>query len=367
VLLGAARVRRRINRPARGCCREVTGPTQRLPIEHFFDDQSIRQAVISRWFDGRDDRTEQRPLQHRGARYQGRQAERAGSLQGREHQQCVLEGQRLPAVQLGIDGHEIPLLASVDLQGKSYRRIIEPRRTKDDFSIFFGNLVDRFVASDEHILITGYTSESDARKINPSAPRNPTPTVYKVNVRTGRRAQIVGLDQGYSAGWFDREGNQRLTTLTEGKELSFRIRERNDQPWQVIKTFDATDVRWDVMGLLSDGPHGLSAGLHHGGSRSLAGLGFGHGSVERPGLHSTRRRIVAVRFSPKRDRLLGVTYQGARSHTHWLDERWKVVIQTIEAQYPEHEVAITSIADDEKRFVFVVYSDRDRASMSWRT
>ena len=33
-----------------------------------------------------------------------------------------------------IEGHEVPLLASTDLQGKSVKRILEPRRTMDDFS-----------------------------------------------------------------------------------------------------------------------------------------------------------------------------------------------------------------------------------------
>lgn len=178
---------------------------QPLPIELFFDNQSIRQATIS------PDGTMVAMIAPNNGRYSIAVLDtKNGKVSVPVHfkdeniRSVYWKGNDRLLFTSAIAGHEIPLLATVDLQGKSYKRILEPRRTKDDFSIFFGNFVDQFVFSDDHILITGFTEESDARKINPSAPINPTPTVYKVNVKTGRRAQIVGLDRGYSPGWFDR-------------------------------------------------------------------------------------------------------------------------------------------------------------------
>jgi dipeptidyl aminopeptidase/acylaminoacyl peptidase len=331
-----------------------------LPIELFFDDQSVRQAIIS------PDGTLVAMIAPNNGRYSVAVLDtKDGKLSVPVHfkdeniSNVFWKGNDRLLFNSAIDGHEIPLLASVDLQGKGYRRILEPRRTKDDFSLFFGSLLDRYPASDEHILITGYTSESDARKINPSAARNLTPTVYKVNVKTGRRAQVVGLDEGYTAGWFDRDGNQRLATLTEGREVTFRIRERNDRPWQVIKTFDVTDIRWDVQGLLADG-HTVYLLDYTAEDRGvLRSLDLDTGRLSDPIFSPPEGEIVAVRFSPKRDRLLSVTYEGAKRRTRWFDERWQTIVRTLEAQYPEHDVTITSIAEDEKRFVFGISSDRD--------
>jgi len=335
-------------------------PVPLLPLSLFFDNQSISQASIS------PDGTKVAMIAPNNGRYSIAVLDtKTGNLTVPVHfsdeniTSLFWKGNDRLLFQSAIEGHEIPLLASVDLQGKSYKRILEPRRTRDDQSIFFGNLVDRFVASDDHILITGFTDESDARRINPSMPRNPTPTVYKVNVKTGRRAQIVGLDEGYSAGWFDRDGNQRLTTRTEGLKQEFLIRERNDQAWQVIKTFDVTDVRWDVQALLGDGHTAYLLDYTTEDRGVLRSLDLNSGQLSAPVFAPPEGEITSMVLSRKRERLLGVNYAGAQAHTHWIDARWKAISQAVESQYPNQRVAITSIAEDEKRFVYVVYSDRN--------
>jgi dipeptidyl aminopeptidase/acylaminoacyl peptidase len=331
-----------------------------LPLETFFDNQSISQATLS------PDGTMVAMIAPNSGRYSIAVLDtKTGQVSVPAHfkdeniNTVFWKGNDRLLFTSAIDGHEIPLLASINLKGKSYKRILEPRRTKDDFSIFFGNFVDRYVASDDHILITGYTAESDATKVNPSIPRNVTPTVYKVNVNTGRRAQVVGLDRGYAAGWFDREDNQRLTTLTEGKEVRFSIRDRNDQPWRVIKTFDVTDVRWDVRGLLADGRTVCLIDTTTEDRGVLRTLDLNTGQLGAPVFAPPEGEITGTIFSPKRDRLLGVNYEGVKGHTHWFDPRWKGIAQAIEAQFPQHSVAITSMSYDEKRFIFRIYSDRD--------
>lgn len=337
-----------------------SGSAPRLPIELFFDDQSVRQAVIS------PDGSMVAMIAPNNGRYSVAVLDtKDGKLSVPVHfkdeniNSVFWKGNDRLLFNSAIDGHEIPLLASVDLQGKGYKRILEPRRTKDDFSIFFGSLVDRYPASNEHILISGFTSESDARKINPSSPRNLTPTVYKVNVKTARRTQIVGLDRDYAVGWFDAAGNQRLTTRTEGKAMSFLTRERNDQPWQVIKTFDVTDIRWEIQGLLADGHTAYLLDYTAEDRGVLRSLDLDTGRLSEPLFSPPEGEIVRVTFSPKRERLLSVIYEGAKTHTRWFDERWQSIAKAIETQNPDHNVAIISISDDEKRFIFRTYSDRD--------
>lgn len=258
-----------------------------------------------------------------------------------------------------IAGHEVPLLASVDLQGRGLKRILEPRRTKDDFSLFFGNLVDRFPASDDHILISGFTEESDARRINPSAPRNPTPSIYRVNVKTGRRSPVVGLDRGVSAGFFDRNAVQRMTTELEGATRLFRIRQRNDQPWRTVKSFPAADERWEVAGLLDSGDTAYIIDQTTEDRGVLRAFDVTKGEfaadVFTPPAGMIRRAVM----SPKRDRLLGVVYEDVLLRTHWIDPQWAAIMNSIQGQFPRHLLLVTSMADDEKRFIIWAFSDRD--------
>lgn len=339
-----------------------TPTVPRLPIELFFDDQSIRQAVIS------PDGSMVAMIAPNSGRYSIAVFDiKTGKVTVPVHfkdeniRSVFWKGSDRLLFTSAIAGHEIPLLASVDLQGKSYKRILEPRRTKDDFSMFFGSLVDRYPYSDEHILIEGYTSESDASKINPSAARNLTRTVYKTNVKTGRRAQIVGMDRDVSAGLIDAAGNQRLTTRLEGMKLEFCIREKNDHPWRVVKTFDVTDIGWDQnsMILMADGRTVYFVDYEANDRGSLRSLNLDTGELSASLYVPPEGEITRMIFSPKRDRLLGVVYEGALTHTQWVDPRWAGIHQAVAGQFPGQTVLIGSMSDDEKRFLCRVFSDRD--------
>ena len=109
----------------------------RLPIELFFDNQSIRQATIS------PDGTMVAMIAPNNGRYSVAVMDtKNGKVSVPVHftdeniTSLFWKGNDRLLFYSAIDGHEIPLLASVDLQGKGYKRIYEPRRTKDDSSIF---------------------------------------------------------------------------------------------------------------------------------------------------------------------------------------------------------------------------------------
>jgi dipeptidyl aminopeptidase/acylaminoacyl peptidase len=331
-----------------------------LPMNIFFDQQSIESVVIS------PDGSKVAMIAPNQGRYSIAVKDLAtGNVTVPVHftdeniRSVFWKGRDRLLFTSAIAGHEVPLLASVDLQGRSLRRILEPRRTQDDFSLFFGNLVDRFPESDDHILISGFTEEHDARRINPSAPRNPTPSIYRVNVKTGRRAPVVGLDRGVSAGWFDRNAVQRLTTELEGATTLFRIRQRNDQPWRTIQSFPAADERWEIAGLLASGDTAYIIDQTTEDRGVLRALDVRTGEfvsdVFTPPAGMIRRAVM----SPKRDRLLGVVYEDVLLRTHWIDPQWAAIMNSIQGQFPRHLLLVTSMADDEKRFVIRAFSDRD--------
>lgn len=331
-----------------------------LPMNVFFDQQSIESVVIS------PDGTKVAMIAPNQGRYSIAVKDLAtGNVTVPVHfkdeniRSVFWKGRDRLLFTSAIAGHEVPLLASVDLQGRSLRRILEPRRTQDDFSIFFGNLVDRFPESDEHILISGYTEEHDARRINPSAPRNPTPSIYRVNVKTGRRAPVVGLDRGVSAGWFDRNAVQRLTTELEGATTLFRVRQRNDQPWRTIQSFPAADERWEIAGLLASGDTAYIIDQTTADRGVLRALDVRTGEFTADVFSPPAGMIRRAVMSPKRDRLLGVIYEDVLLRTHWIDPQWAAIMNSIQGQFPRHLLLVTSMADDEKRFVIRAFSDRD--------
>lgn len=331
-----------------------------LPIGLFFDQQSIQSAVIS------PDGTKVAMIAPNQGRYSIAVKDlKTGAVTVPVHfkdeniRGVFWKGNERLLFTSAIAGHEVPLLASIDVNGRGLRRILEPRRGEDDFSIFFGNLVDRFPANDEQILITGYTGEHDARRINPSAPRNPTRSVYRVNVKTGRRMPVVGLDRGVAAGWFDRDGNQRMTTEQQGLKTHVRVRERNDQSWRTIKTFDLADELWRPAGMLASGETAYIIDQTEADRGVLKALNVRTGEFTATLFDPPAGEIQRIILSPKRDRLLGLVYEDVVVRIHWFDPQWAGVFQALQAQFPQHLVGITSMSDDEKRFVIRTMSDRD--------
>ncbi|MCW5548288.1 MAG: S9 family peptidase [Opitutaceae bacterium] len=331
-----------------------------LPIGIFFDQQSIQSVVIS------PDGTKVAMIAPNQGRYSIAVMDlKTGAVTVPVHfkdeniRGVFWKGNDRLLFTSAIAGHEVPLLASIDVNGRGLRRILEPRRTPDDFSIFFGNLVDRFPANEDQILITGYTDQHDARKINPSSPVGSTPSVYRVNVKTGRRLPVVGLDRGVSAGWFDRDGNQRMTTQQEGLQTLVRVRERNDQPWRTIKTFELADERWRIAGMSDNGETAYIIDYTEADRGALKALNVRSGEFTATLFEPPAGEIQNIIRSPKRDRILGVVYEGVDIRYHWFDPQWAAMMQAVTAQFPRHVVLLTSIADDEKRFVVRTFSDRD--------
>jgi dipeptidyl aminopeptidase/acylaminoacyl peptidase len=54
-----------------------------------------------------------------------------------------------------------------------------------------------------------------------------------------------------------------------------------------------------------------------------------------------------------------VVHEDVVVRTHWIDPQWAGIMAAVQSQFPEHALLLTSISDDEKRFVVRTFSDRD--------
>ncbi len=330
-----------------------------LPVETFFDDNSIRQMALS------PDGNKIAMIAPNNGRYSIALLDTTTGKTGvvvhfsDENIRSVFwKGNDRLLFTSNVEGHEVPLLASTDLQGKSVKRILESRRRRDDFSLFFGSLEDSFPKSDDHILILGYTSESEPSRIAPSMPRNPTPNIYQVNVKTAKRLQLTVLEQGSDNHLFDGDGNLRIAVFYEGSKMFLRSRSANGQPWHTLRELDPLAPALDVRSLSLDGKtaYVISYAEHDRGV--LREMDPETGALGRVLFDPPAGEIQNLIFSRDRSRLLGVTWEDAKDHIHWFDEKWRSLQAGLEQGFKGYEVAITSVSLDEKRFLFRVYSDR---------
>lgn len=331
-----------------------------IPLEHFFGNDSIRQMVLS------PDGNKIAMLAPNNGRYSialldttTGKASVVVHFKDEDIQEIFWKGNDRILFFSEVDGHEVPLLASTDLQGKSVKRILRPKVRKDSFSIFWGTLVDDFPASDHHILIVGFTNESDPKRMLPGAPVNPDPAIYRVNVKTADRTSVLTLDGSTSYGLFDGKAQQRLAELYTGNKIDVGIRANNSRAWRRIRSYSVTAAEWDFRKLLADGRTAVLFDYNESDRGELRTLDVETGALG-PVLFSPEGgEVTRVIYAPRRQRVLGVEYEDTRKRNHWLDEKWAQIAGVIERSFPDHVVSITSISDDEKRFLFTVESDRD--------
>jgi dipeptidyl aminopeptidase/acylaminoacyl peptidase len=256
-------------------------------------------------------------------------------------------------------GHEVPMIATTDLEAKSIRRILEPQVRRDENSILSGSLLDLMPWEPNRVLIIGYTAESDERRFAGPQDFNPTPTVYTADVRTGRRSEVLVPERNVDAGRFDRNLQQRITIEADGDRLLYQVRSRNDSPWQRIRSFDVRDHGWSLLGLRADGRQAYIVDTTENDLGDLRVLDVDSGKFVETLFSPQESTVIGLIFSRDRERLLGVRHEGVKRATHWIDPKWQKIGATLERNFPDHIVSVVSISQDEKRFIFRISSDRD--------
>lgn len=335
------------------------GARELLPVETFFDDNSIRQMTLS------PDGNKIAMIAPNIGRYSIALLDTTNGktsvvvhFKDENIRSVFWKGNDRLLFTSAVEGHEIPLLASADLQGKSVKRILEPRRRVDDFSLFFGKLEDSFPVSDDHILILGFTAESEPAKFTPSVPRNPTASIYKVNVESARRLQITAVDDGLEQSFYDREANMRLAVFVEGDEMTVRSRTANGKSWHVIKKLNLDAATWNILELSQDGTTAYLIDYEGNDRGALRTLDIDTGRLGAPIFAPAAGEITGLIFDRSRTRLLGVAYEDDKERVHWLDEKWEGIVAALEQGLAGQTVQLVSLSLDEKRFLFRTHSDR---------
>jgi dipeptidyl aminopeptidase/acylaminoacyl peptidase len=265
-------------------------------------------------------------------------------------------------------GFEVPQVASCDVGGRKVFSILEPQTRKLAFSLYSGEVVSYLPADPGHIMILGFTEDSDQSRETHLAVRSGEPTLYRVEVGNGLRHAVCPGSDGVAntsiGQWqVDRAGRVRTAYRSRGGETDLLYREESTDPWITLRTFPAESVGWRVMGFTGDdrGVYVLDyTAVDTGALRVLDPATRTVGPIL---FSSPEGEIQRLLLSPDRRRLLGVDYATDRLRTHWIDPAYAALQARLDQTFPGKLNEVISLSDDESRVLIFSHSDRDPGSI----
>ena len=344
----------------------VTAIAAPLPIEVFFASPAVRQMRLS------PDGTKLAVLSPVNDRYSisvidlaTNEAKVVLRLNDENIRDVFWEGNERLMFYALVSGYEVPFLGATNLKGKM-RRLLEPKNSREGFSIYWGNFVDELplAKDDGYFLLLGYTDKYDGRG-DPGhvLAAMPTPFVYRVDVATGIRSRVTALEQNESIAAIDTDGQVRFLYEYSGSEAILRYRPNNNSVWKDLRRFPAMQIGWNFMGFLADNRQ--VAVIDYTQSPRGELRIFDTGTLEmKPGVlfAPPAGEIQDVIFTPDRQRIIGVKYLDDRRRWHWIDPTWQKLDTMLAGTFPGKLVELVDISRNQERLLFRVSSDRDPGS-----
>ncbi len=191
--------------------------------------------------------------------------------------------------------------------------------------------------------------------------------LYLLNVFTGSRRMVRKLPYGEDYdeyGWLvDAEGRVRILFRWQNGRVTLHYGDGSSDHFHELASwpFDGYDeVRpIDTVRLTGDGQTAYVEARTQHDRGALYAVNTTTGKWSEPLFVPPEGEIDSLIFSPDRNRLEGVSYEGEREHYHWFDQARATVQASLEAAFPGKEVTVVSRSADEQVVLVHVYSDRD--------
>ena len=196
----------------------------------------------------------------------------------------------------------------------------------------------------------------DMNRINPEVF-----DVYRCNIDTGE-LELVAKNPGNITGWMtDHDGKLRCAFETDGVNTSFLYRTTEADPFRKLittnfkETFSPVLFAYDnkLMYVVSNLSRDKDAIFTFDPEENKTlDLIFEHPEVDVGGImHSKKRKIIT-----------GVTYTTDKRHYKFFDAEREELQKSLEAFFPNYEVAAVDMDDDERRVIVRTYSDKTRGT-----
>ena len=251
------------------------------------------------------------------------------------------------------DGSESFGIFAINTDRSMLRTLVEPleAQIKGGKSVIrFTEVLDTLDDEPEYVLV----SSNDRRASNPD--------VYKMNIMNGRKT-LVQRNPGNIVGWFtDWDGNVVGAGYQDELEVGFlRLANPKEDQWETIikGRYDEAlftpvavtgdpDVGYVMSNLTPDGQTRDKAGLYRYNFKTRQ---FGELIYEHPDIDCCN----VVQTKKKRD-MIGVAYAVGVPEIVYLDERWKGIMDSINAALPDTINTMSSVDDEETIGVVVATS-----------
>ena len=196
----------------------------------------------------------------------------------------------------------------------------------------------------------------DMNKINPEVF-----DIYRCDINTGELV-LIAENPGNITGWMtDHNGKLRCAYETDGVNTSFLYRADESEPFRKLITtnfkeefapvlFDYDNKFMYVVSNLSRDKTAIYK--FDPDENKLLDMIFEHPEVDTGGiLHSKKKRIIT-----------GVTFTTDKRHYKFFDSEREELQKTLETFFPNYEVSVTDMDDDERKCIIRTYSDRTRGT-----
>ena len=185
--------------------------------------------------------------------------------------------------------------------------------------------------------------------------------VYRCDIDTGE-LELLAENPGNITGWMtDHDGKLRAAALTDGVNTSILYRTTEAEEFRVLITTNFKETFTPVMFAYDNKLMYVESNLSRDKTaiytfdpekNQILDLIFEHDSVDVGGiLHSKKRKVIT-----------GFVYLTDRRHYKFVDADREELQKSLEAFFPNYEVSVADIDDDERRVIVRTYSDRTRGT-----
>ncbi|MGJ3242724.1 MAG: alpha/beta hydrolase family protein [Opitutales bacterium] len=246
------------------------------------------------------------------------------------------------------EGRDSAGLWAVNKDGSRYRELVEPVAAARNYLYRYTFVIDILEDDPEHCLVISNERLADY------------PDVYIMKIMNGRK-KIHESNPGDVVGWLtDHKGQVRIAVAadeeTEANRILFRGRKGGD--WEVLEAFDSTTRNMTPVGFAPDNRELIMSSNLDANTRGI----FFYDPKKRELGDLIYRNpdydVGGVRFSPKDDRLVGITYNAEKPKSVYFDEKWAEWQAMVDQALPDSFNVFASVDDNEEMAVIAALSDR---------
>ena len=181
---------------------------------------------------------------------------------------------------------------------------------------------------------------------------------YLINVETGEAKSLYDNKESYESWMTDHNGVIRIATRTEGVTSVYYHRASDKEPFTEFMRTDFKDNFSPLFFTFDNKNLYASSNLNGRDKSAIVEYDMTTGKEAKELFANADNDVDGLDYSRKRKVLTMVTWTGAKSERHFLDDMTKAMYSKMEAKFPGYETWIYGEDDTESKFIVWVGNDR---------